>query len=102
MASWLGGIVTPNDGQCHMEQGMYTHSTTLDYPSVSQINKVVKKNSVNLIFAVTESKLNIYEKLSSAVEGSSVGKLSDDSNNVVQLVINQYTRPSAISSVKVT
>ena len=83
----LGGIVTPNDGKCHMEDNMYTHSTLLDYPSVSQINKVVRENSVNLIFAITESELNIYQQLSSAVEGSSVGKLSDDSSNVVQLVV---------------
>merc|ERR1719297_174751 len=35
----LGGIVTPNDGQCHMDgKGVYTHSTLQDYPSVSQIN----------------------------------------------------------------
>merc|ERR1719336_2623645 len=78
----LGGIVTPNDGQCHMEDNMYTHSTLLDYPSVSQINKVVKENSVNLIFAVTDDELHIYEQLSAAVEGSSMGKLSNDSGNV--------------------
>ena len=77
--------MTPNDGKCHMEDNMYTHSTLLDYPSVSQINKVVRENSVNLIFAVTESELNIYEQLSAAVEGSSVGKLSQDSSNVVQV-----------------
>ena len=81
----LGGIVIPNDGKCHMEDNMYTHSTLLDYPSVSQINKVVRENSVNLIFAVTESELNIYQQLSAAVEGSSVGKLSADSSNVVQV-----------------
>ena len=35
----LGGIVTPNDGACHMdEKGLYTHSELQDYPSVSQIN----------------------------------------------------------------
>ena len=106
----LGGIVTPNDGKCHMENNMYTHSTLLDYPSVSQINKVVKENSVNLIFAVTESELHIYEQLSAAVEGSSVGKLSNDSGNVVQLVVNQYEaitsvlemKDNATSNVKVT
>ena len=68
---------------------MYTHSTLLNYPSVSQINKVVKENSVNLIFAVTKYELNIYEQLSAAVEGSSVGQLSNnDSSSVVQLVVN--------------
>ncbi len=38
----LGGIVTPNDGHCHMdEKGVYTHSSLQDYPSVSQINHKV-------------------------------------------------------------
>ena len=93
-----------------MENNLYTHSTLLDYPSVSQINKIVKENSVNLIFAVTESELHIYEQLSAAVEGSSVGKLSNDSSNVVQLVVNQYEaitsvlemKDNATGSVKVT
>ena len=96
----LGGIVTPNDGKCHMEDNMYTHSTLLDYPSVSQINKVVRENSVNLIFAITESELNIYQQLSSAVEGSSVGKLSDDSSNVVQLVVDQYEAITSVLEMK--
>lgn len=34
----LGGIVKPNDGNCHMENGLYTYSELQDYPSISQIN----------------------------------------------------------------
>jgi hypothetical protein len=34
----------------------------------------VKENSVNLIFAVTEEQLHVYNLLSGAVEGSSYGK----------------------------
>ena len=96
----LGGIVTPNDGKCHMEDNVYTHSTLLDYPSVSQINKVVKENSVNLIFAVTDDELHIYEQLSAAVEGSSVGRLSNDSSNVVQLVVAQYEAITSVLEMK--
>merc|ERR1740123_125641 len=87
----LGGIVTPNDGLCHMdEKGVYTHSTIQDYPSVSQINHKVKENSVNLIFAVTDEQLHIYNLLAGAVEGSTAGRLSADSSNVVELVQAQY------------
>ncbi|XP_023340039.1 integrin beta-PS [Eurytemora carolleeae] len=76
----LGGIVTPNDGACHMDsKGLYTHSEIQDYPSVSQINHKVKENSVNLIFAVTEEQLHVYNALSGVVQGSSYGKLSADS-----------------------
>lgn len=31
----LGGIVKPNDGECHLDsEGMYTESITQDYPSI--------------------------------------------------------------------
>lgn len=34
----LGGIIKPNDGQCHLDfGGTYTHSTLQDYPSISQV-----------------------------------------------------------------
>jgi len=107
----LGGIVTPNDGYCHMdEKGVYTHSSLQDYPSVSQINHKVKENSVNLIFAVTEEQLNVYNLLSGSVQGSTYGQLSADSSNVVQLVKAQYQaitsaiemKDNATGSVKVT
>ena len=87
----LGGIVKPNDGQCHLDsKGVYTHSSDLDYPSVSQINHKVKENSVNIIFAITEEQFNVYELLQQNVEGSSVGTLSNDSSNIVNLVKEQY------------
>jgi len=87
----LGGIVKPNDGSCHLDsKGVYTHSNELDYPSVSQINHKVKENSVNIIFAVTEEQFNVYDLLQQNVEGSSVGTLSNDSSNIVELVKAQY------------
>jgi len=86
----LGGIVEPHDGLCHMSDNVYTHSSLLDYPSVAQINRKVKENSVNLIFAVTEEQVKVYTLLADQVEGSSAGQLSDDSSNVVQLVQAQY------------
>lgn len=61
-----------------------------DYPSVSQINHKVKENSVNLIYAVTDEQLHIYNMLAGAVEGSSAGRLSNDSSNIVELVQAQY------------
>ena len=87
----LGGIVKPNDGSCHLDaKGVYTHSSDLDYPSVSQINHKVKSNSVNIIFAVTEEQFGVYDLLQQNVEGSSVGTLSNDSSNIVELVKAQY------------
>ncbi|CAG0881559.1 unnamed protein product [Darwinula stevensoni] len=107
----LGGIITPNDGQCHLDhRGAYTHSLLLDYPSVSQINQKVKENSINIIFAVTDQQRYVYDKLSETVEGASSGTLSQDSSNVVELIKDQYNqitssvemKDNATSNVQIT
>jgi integrin beta 1 len=77
--------------------GRYTHSSLQDYPSISQINLKVKKHAINVIFAVTASQLNIYEKLKDNVEGASAGQLSEDSSNVVTLIRDEYN----VSSVNI-
>ena len=61
-----------------------------DYPSLSQINRAVKENKINLIFAVTEDQFPTYDRLSKYIEGSIAGKLANDSSNVVELVKDQY------------
>ncbi|KFM66785.1 Integrin beta-PS, partial [Stegodyphus mimosarum] len=97
----LGGIISPNDEQCHLDsRGSYTKSTELDYPSLSQIKNQVKKNYVNIIFAVTSDQVKLYEKLSRLLTGSSTGKLENDSSNVVDLVRQQYDKIT--SSVELT
>ncbi|XP_045617424.1 integrin beta-PS [Procambarus clarkii] len=90
----LGGIVKPNDGECHMDlKGeYYTHSTLQDYPSVSQINQVTKEHKMNLIFAVTEEQSSVYSRLSQMIEGSSQGELTANSSNVVELVKREYNK----------
>ncbi|PRD21894.1 UNVERIFIED_CONTAM: mys [Trichonephila clavipes] len=87
----LGGIVKPNDGLCHLDtDGYYTESIHQDYPSLSQINHKIQENKVNIIFAVTANQVPVYERLSSLLEGSSAGKLDNDSANVVDLIQSQY------------
>ncbi|CAF4773203.1 unnamed protein product [Pieris macdunnoughi] len=98
----LGGIVQPNDGECHMEDNSYTHSTVQDYPSISQINLKVKEHAINVIFAVTAEQINVYEQLSRHIEGSSSGILSDDSDNVVDLVREQYNKITSTVEMKDT
>ncbi|XP_071541233.1 integrin beta-PS isoform X2 [Panulirus ornatus] len=90
----LGGIVKPNDGECHMDlKGeYYTYSTLQDYPSVSQINQVAKEHKINLIFAVTAEQASVYHRLSLMVEGSSYGELTANSSNVVELVKGEYNK----------
>lgn len=106
----LGGVITPNDGICHMEDNRYTHSDVQDYPSISQINLKVKEHAINIIFAVTQQQHEVYKKLSEHIEGSSSAVLSEDSSNVVELVRDEYSKisssvemkDSASGSVKVT
>jgi len=99
----LGGIVKPNDGLCHLSgEGLYTHSTLQDYPSISQINLKVKQNAINVIFAVTADQLSVYDRLGQHIEGSTSGKLTGDSSNVVELVQEQYNKISSSVEMKDT
>ena len=61
-----------------------------DYPSVSQIATKIREKSVNLIFAVTEEQLEIYDKLSNYIEGSEATRLANDSSNIVMVIRENY------------
>jgi protocadherin alpha len=92
----LGGIIEPNDGECHLdEDGRYTHSTLQDYPSVMQLSNKVQNNSINIIFAVTESQEDAYRAVMKIIEGSKVGVLTADSSNILELVEEQFKVYSA-------
>lgn len=97
----LGGIVKPNDGECHLDRhGTYTESTNQDYPSISQVNQKVQENHVNIIFAVTENQFGIYQRLMPLIEGSSAGRLENDSSNIVQLVEEEYLKITSAVELK--
>lgn len=89
----LGGIVKPNDEKCHLDvHGNYIESTTQDYPSLSQINRIIRNEKINLIFAVPKEVLPVYEKLSAVIEASSTSRLETDSSNIVDLIKQQYDK----------
>jgi integrin beta 1 len=97
----LGGIVTPNDGHCHLDTyGEYTESLYQDYPSISQLAHKVAATKVNVIFAVTENQINVYRNLSAFIEGSTVGELANDSSNIVELVKDNYDKISSSIELK--
>uniref|UniRef100_A0A7N8X4W8 Integrin beta n=1 Tax=Mastacembelus armatus TaxID=205130 RepID=A0A7N8X4W8_9TELE len=82
----LAGIVHPNDGQCHLNSdNIYSMSTTMDYPSLALITEKMSENNINLIFAVTNP-----VNYSELIPGTTVGTLSNDSGNVIQLILNAY------------
>ncbi|XP_023310938.1 integrin beta-PS-like isoform X2 [Anoplophora glabripennis] len=97
----LGGIVKPNDGNCHLShEGFYTQSSYQDYPSIGQINLSVQRNYINVIFAVNRSTIGIYKQLAKSIEGASVGELKSDSSNIVQLIKEQYQQISSTVEMK--
>lgn len=97
----LGGIVDPNDGHCHLDQeGFYSYSLYQDYPSISQIAKIIAEKKVNVIFAVTKAQLGVYESLSKFIEGSAYGELAADSRNIVELVQKNYDLISSAIELK--
>jgi len=87
----LGGILRPNDGQCHLNaSGYYSHSTEFDYPSIAQLNQISRQNNITVIFAVAASQYDTYYKLASRIENAKVGNVTEDSSNIVDLVEEEY------------
>lgn len=88
----MGGVVKPNDGQCHMDpRGQsYTHGLIQDFPSFGQISRLARENSMNVIFAVSQFSAPQYQEFARQISEFTVGILSTDSSNVVELVKNQY------------
>ncbi|XP_064127038.1 integrin beta-3 isoform X1 [Loxodonta africana] len=87
----LAGIVQPNDGQCHIgSDNHYSASTTMDYPSLGLMTEKLSQKNINLIFAVTENVVNLYQNYSELIPGTTVGVLSKDSSNVLQLIVDAY------------
>lgn len=106
----LGGIIEPNDAQCHLERDAkdntdtYTKDLVYDYPSVSHINYIARKNNINIIFAIITKNATIlenhYRGISAAIDGSKLAILTENSNNIVNMVSRIYDEIQ--SAVKIT
>uniref|UniRef100_A0A3B5MUD9 Integrin beta n=1 Tax=Xiphophorus couchianus TaxID=32473 RepID=A0A3B5MUD9_9TELE len=89
----IAGIVQPNDGECHLDDNNnFNKSTVLDYPSLGLITDKMSENNINLIFAVTSYVVPLYQEYSQLIPGTTVGTLSDDSGNVIQLIKEAYEK----------
>ncbi|XP_067929236.1 integrin beta-6-like [Watersipora subatra] len=85
----IAGVLEPNDGHCHLERNEYSKSTTQDYPSISQIASIASETSTSIIFAVADYESD-YRLISQHIPNSVVGRLANDSSNIVSLVRDQY------------
>ena len=50
-----------------------------------------------MIFAITAEQKSVYDKLSKYIEGSVVGQLANDSNNIVTLVRDNYNVSNSLN-----
>uniref|UniRef100_A0AAX7TLI0 Integrin beta n=1 Tax=Astatotilapia calliptera TaxID=8154 RepID=A0AAX7TLI0_ASTCA len=89
----IAGVVQPNDGECHLDSdNLYNKSTVLDYPSLGLLTEKMTANNINLVFAVTNEVIPIYDEYSKLIPGTTVGTLSGDSGNVIQLIEQAYQK----------
>ncbi|KAJ3591799.1 hypothetical protein NHX12_006931 [Muraenolepis orangiensis] len=96
----LGGLVHPNDGQCHLDDNEYSASTKMDYPSLGLLGEKLAENNIYLIFAVTRRLYVIYKNFTALIPGTTVEILDMDSKNIIQLIVNAYN--SIRSKVELT
>ncbi|XP_070702620.1 integrin beta-8 [Pempheris klunzingeri] len=91
--SRLAGIVVPHDGLCHLENNVYTGSTTMDHPSLGQLSDKLLENHIYSIFAVEKQQYQWYEELVRLLPGSYLGKLGlFHAPNLIELVVDSYKR----------
>ncbi|XP_078426971.1 integrin beta-4 isoform X2 [Cetorhinus maximus] len=83
----LSGILTRNDEGCHLDlTGTYTKHTLQDYPSIPTLIRLLGEQSIIPIFAVTNYSYSYYEKLSKYFPVSAIGRLQEDSSNIIELL----------------
>ncbi|KAL0962044.1 hypothetical protein UPYG_G00335010 [Umbra pygmaea] len=97
--SKLAGIVTPHDGLCHLENNIYTESTTMDHPSLGQLAEKLLENNIYSLFAVEKLQYQWYEELVRLIPGS---KLLFQAPNLIDLVVDSYQRLMSVVQVSVS
>ncbi|XP_044309699.1 integrin beta-4 isoform X2 [Varanus komodoensis] len=89
----LSGIMRRNDEKCHLNAaGTYTFDTKQDYPSVPTLVRLLRRSNIIPIFAVTNHSYEYYEKLRTYFPISEVGRLQEDSSNIVELLRAAFER----------
>ncbi|XP_067860554.1 LOW QUALITY PROTEIN: integrin beta-4 [Heptranchias perlo] len=87
----LSGILARNDEHCHLDlTGTYTQDTLQDYPSIPTLIRLLGKQSIIPIFAVTNHSYSYYEKLSKYFPVSDIGRLQQDSSNIIELLRSAF------------
>ncbi|XP_016110286.1 integrin beta-6-like [Sinocyclocheilus grahami] len=88
----LAGIVVPHDGRCHLEDSIYSQTTTMEHPTIAQLAEKLLENSVYSIFAVDQVQYQWYEDLLDLIPGSYVGRLFPKASNLKDLIVHAYKK----------
>nr|WEL12719.1 integrin beta 1C [Halisarca dujardinii] len=97
---FVGGAVRPNKGQCVMDGNAAPEyyrqdlASSVDYPSVSQIFSLLVRQEIVPIFTCTSDYLRHYEDLAAEIPGARAARLSSNSNNLLQIIRDEYNRIS--------
>ncbi|XP_063075543.1 integrin beta-4 isoform X2 [Engraulis encrasicolus] len=88
----LAGILPRNDEQCHLNNNEYDRYQLQDYPSVPTLVRQLGKHNIIPIFAVTQHSYSYYEKLYKYFPIADLGKLEEDSRNILDLLRDAFVR----------
>ncbi|KAF2897728.1 hypothetical protein ILUMI_08445 [Ignelater luminosus] len=88
----LAGAVKRNSDKCLLDKdGIYSESLIYDYPSLGEIYHNLQRRKMNVLFAAKEDIFKYYEDLQKIISSVSyVGKLAEESSNVLNLVKEGY------------
>ncbi|XP_043202020.1 integrin beta-3-like, partial [Amphibalanus amphitrite] len=88
----LGGAAMRNELACKLsDDGYYERTRTHDYPSVAELDRVLRRENMNVVFAVFSDVRKEYDKLAELMKASvQVESLLDDSSNILSVIKRQY------------
>ncbi|KAM4027943.1 integrin beta-8 [Anomaloglossus baeobatrachus] len=90
--SKLAGIVSPNDGSCHLKDNVYTRASDMEYPSLGLLGEKLAENHIYGLFAVRGSAFSWYKDLLPLLPGTVAKKLDDTTSNtnIKNVVVEAY------------
>ncbi|CAI9573417.1 unnamed protein product, partial [Staurois parvus] len=96
--SKLAGIVTPNDGNCHLKDNVYTRATDMEHPSLGMLGQRLVDNHIYGIFAVRGNAFDWYKDLMPLLPGTIAKQFDATASDINNLVVEAYK--ALVSEVK--
>ncbi|XP_068094740.1 integrin beta-8 isoform X2 [Hyperolius riggenbachi] len=97
--SKLAGIVTPNDGNCHLKDNVYIRATAMEYPSLGLLGQRLLDNQIFGVFAVRGEAFHWYKDLVPMLPGTIAKQFDSAASNINSLVVEAYK--ALISEMKI-